>query len=86
MFWQVQGMKEYEKIYACSFSEELKERDLKKEDREEFQEILKEQILKTSYHFGDPHFNTATLAGIFRMHGRVTKRNVVPYIKVTEYL
>ena len=39
-------------------------------------------------------FNTATLAGIFRralkeydrVHGRVTKRNVVPYIKVTEYL
>ena len=34
-------------------------------------------------------FNTATLAGIFRralkeydrVHGRVTKRNVVPYIK-----
>jgi len=39
-------------------------------------------------------FNTATLAGIFRralkeydrVHGRATKRNVVPYIKVTEYL
>ena len=39
-------------------------------------------------------FNTATLAGIFRralkeydrVHERVTKRNVVPYIKVTEYL
>ena len=36
-------------------------------------------------------FNTATLAGIFRralkeydrVHGRVTKRNVVPYIIVT---
>ena len=57
-FWQVQGMKEYEKIYACSL------------------------------------FNTATLVGIFRralkeydrVHGRATKRNVVPYIKVTEYL
>lgn len=39
-------------------------------------------------------FNTATLVGIFRralkeydrVHGRATKRNVVPYIKVTEYL
>ena len=58
MFWQVQGLKEYEN-------------DLR-----------------------SVPFNTATLVGIFRralkeydrVHGRATKRNVVPYIKVTEYL
>lgn len=72
----------------------MKKRDFNKEDREEFEEILEGQISKASYHFGDPHLNTATLAGVLRMalkeydrmHGRVTKRNVVPYIKVTEYL
>lgn len=92
-FWIVQGMKEYEKIYGKSFKEELKARKIDESDSGEIYDIMKEQVSKASYHFGDPHLNVATLAGIIRMtlkeydkrHGRETERNVKPYIKLAEY-
>lgn len=92
-FWIVQGMKEYEKIYGKSFKEELKARKIDESDSGEIYDIMKEQVSKASYHFGDPHLNVATLAGIIRMtikeydkrHGRETERNVKPYIRLAEY-
>lgn len=89
-FWNIQGMREYEKIYAVSLGDELKARDISPTDdgMGEFQEILREQLDKASYHFGDPHLNIATLAGIYRMalkeydrrHGRRTDREITAYI------
>lgn len=93
-FWGIQGIKEYEKIYGITFREELKNRGLNDENSEELEEIIQKQFQRASYHFGDPHLNTATLAGIFRMvlkeydrrHERVTEKNVQPYVKISEIL
>ena len=93
LFWQVQGMKEYEKIYSVPFSEELQSRGLTDKDIEEIQTIMKEQMNKASYHFGDPHLNVATIAGILRMilkeydkrHGRKAEKSIKPYVHVREY-
>ena len=86
-FWGTYGIEEYKKIYGKSFAGELLARGIPPEDPE-FQAILDEQREKASYHFGDPHLNIATLAGIFRMalkaydaaHGLETERNVTAYI------
>lgn len=86
-FWGTYGIEEYKKIYGKSFAGELLARGIPPEDPE-FRAILDEQREKASYHFGDPHLNIATLAGIFRMalkaydaaHGLETERNVTAYI------
>ena len=57
-------------------------------------EIMKAQIKKSSFHFGDPHLNIATLAGILRMtlkeydkrNGRKTEKHIKPYVHVREYI
>lgn len=64
-FWMLRGMEEYEKMYSRSFQTELKDRGL--EDDSDMEEILKDKVNGASYHFGDPHFNSATIAGILRM-------------------
>lgn len=94
MFWQIQGMMEYEKIYGVSFRKELAERNMGADADSEIQEILKQQIEKATYHFGDPHLNVATIAGIYRMtlkeydarHGFKTERKIKPYVKMTDFL
>lgn len=86
-FWGTYGMEEYKKIYGRSFAEELQARGILPDDPE-FGTILDQQRERVSYHFGDPHLNLATLAGIFRMalkaydasHGRSTEREVTAYI------
>ena len=56
-FWWVNGR---------SYAEELRTRGISPEDPA-FKAVLDEQRQKASYHFGDPHLNIATLAGIIRM-------------------
>lgn len=64
-FWIIQGMKEYEFIYNRSLEEEFKTRNI--EDINEFNKIIKEEMRKATYHFGDPYLNIATIAGVIRM-------------------
>lgn len=94
-FWNIHGIKEYERIYSISFFEELKIRGITtKEKHDELQEISREMFSKASYHFGDPHLNIATLAGIYRMalkeydlrHKLKTEKQIEPYIKMSEFL
>ena len=92
-FWQLQGAEEYEKIYSVSLNDEFRARGLTAENEREFQELLQKQISKTSYHFGDPHLNIATLAGLYRMafkeldriQGRRTEEKVKAYIDMRKY-
>lgn len=93
-FWNIHGMKEYERIYGVSFRQEMKARNITKKNREEINEMLNETIRKASYHFGDPHLNIATLAGIYRMaikeydlrHGLETEKKIRPCINMSEFL
>jgi len=45
--------------------EEFKIRRIK--NHKKFNEILKEQMHKTTFHYGHPYLNKATMAGVFRM-------------------
>ena len=88
IFWNIQGIEEYEKIYSISFEKELEKRKIGIDNLSEIKQILKEQIKKTSYHFGDPHLNVATLAGVYRMtikeydrrHNLKIDKKIIPYI------
>lgn len=64
-FWVKQGLKEYEFIYGKSLDKEFAERNIT--DVEKFNEIVREQFEITTYHFGHPYLNSATLAGMFRV-------------------
>ena len=59
-------LEEYKKIYGVSVMEEFSSRDLRLDDPE-VREIRDEVAQGASYHFGDPHLNVATLAGLQRM-------------------
>lgn len=93
-FWYLQGMEEYEKIYSVSIPEEFRKRNISKEDENEIKKLIERKMMNASYHFGDPHLNIATLAGIYRMvlkeydknHGLKTERNIKPYINMGKYL
>lgn len=60
-FWTIQGIREYEFIYKKSLDEELKARNINYDDN--FEKTIKEEIRNTSYHYGDPYLNRATIAG-----------------------
>lgn len=75
-FWMLEGMKEYEFIYGRSFEQEIKERRIK--DRKGLEEILEEVFDKTSYHYGHPYLNRATLAGVIRMALKRYDMNTFP--------
>ncbi|MCM3749266.1 HNH endonuclease [Paenibacillus pasadenensis] len=64
-FWVKQGMKEYNFIYGKSLEDEFAERGIT--DVSNFNEIVREQMEKTTFHFGHPYLNSATLAGVFRV-------------------
>ena len=74
-------------------NDEFRARGLTAENEREFQELLQKQIFKTSYHFGDPHLNIATLAGLYRMafkeldriQERRTEEKVKAYIDMRKY-
>ncbi|MCM3711484.1 HNH endonuclease [Sporosarcina luteola] len=64
IFWALQGEKEYQFIYGKKFEDELRERDIT--DPKMIESLLKEAFQNTTFHFGQPSTNTATLAGILR--------------------
>lgn len=64
-FWTVQGIKEYEFIYQKSLEEEFEVRNINYDNN--FEKIIKEEIRSTSYHYGEPYLNRATIAGVIRM-------------------
>lgn len=73
-FWSVRGMKEYQFIYHKTIRQDLV--DILKcagiaPDSEEAMEVtntyMQEMCRQASFHFAQPYFNTATIAGIFRM-------------------
>ena len=73
-FWTIVGRKEYEFIYGRSFEKDLRKilESAKKElDEEKVLDMFKEKFSnamnRTGMHFGQPYFNTATVAGIYRM-------------------
>ncbi|MBQ7795470.1 MAG: HNH endonuclease [Lachnospiraceae bacterium] len=73
-FWVIQGMKEYEFIYKRSVQDELAyilEEAGYDEVHGGMEEVIKEVVRsayqKASMHFGQPYFNTATMAGAYRM-------------------
>ena len=73
-FWVIQGMKEYEFIYKRSVQDELAyilEEAGYDEVHGGMEEVIKEVVRSTyqkaSMHFGQPYFNTATMAGVYRM-------------------
>ncbi|MGO5064617.1 MULTISPECIES: HNH endonuclease [unclassified Clostridium] len=64
IFWEIQDMKEYEFIYGKSLIEEIKSRNIK--DIDSFKEIFEKERQKTTFHYGHPYLNSATLAGALR--------------------
>lgn len=90
-FWNIQGLKEYERIYGISFFYELKNRKI---EQKEIVDIMNEQFDKTSCHFGDSYLNIATISGVYRMtlkeydrrNGIETeKKQIRPYIHANEH-
>lgn len=73
-FWNIMGAKEYEFIYKQSFLQDLnyvlKEASILNGE-EEVKAVINEAIQavceKAGVHFGQPYFNTATMAGLYRM-------------------
>lgn len=63
-FWAIEGMNEYNRIYGISFYDEMKKREI---PEDKFHMILKQCFVEAGVHFGHPHFNLATLAGILRI-------------------
>lgn len=64
-YWTGRGMKEYEFIYKKSIVEELIEIGLF--DIKVIRGLIKEQMEKASWHWGQPRMNPATIAGVLRM-------------------
>ena len=65
-FWQTRAMDEYERIYHKSFLEELKNRNIV--TNHAAYKFWNLKTGKTSYHFGHPYGNVATIAGNYKMH------------------
>lgn len=64
-FWFLQGLDEYENIYGITFENDLVQHNI---DEKDFNNLdLKFLFQKASIHFGDPHFNRATIAGLLRI-------------------
>jgi hypothetical protein len=67
-FWSIRGMQEYKFIYKKSVRQELIDIGLTPDDVEkEFNAMYKELFKEAGVHFGQPYFNSATIAGLFRM-------------------
>ena len=64
-FWQTRAFEEYKRIYKKSYSDELKDRNITTDHA-----LIEFRNLKhgrTSYHFGHPFGNVATIAGNYKM-------------------
>lgn len=73
-FWLYHGLREYQFIYKSTMKDDLKEilnqaSVSGKEDflREEIKKIIATVDEQASIHFGQSHFNSATIAGMYRM-------------------
>lgn len=72
-FWDIQALKEYEFIYKSTVEDEIENifKEAGVESDEEEQQAVREALLsvrpKVSAHFGQPYYNTATIAGVYRM-------------------
>lgn len=73
-FWYMQGMREYEFIYKRKLEQEiaaiLQQANVTEVDssvRENYGKLMSQVMDEASVHFGQPYFNTATIAGILRM-------------------
>ena len=72
-FWSIVGMKEYQFIYKKGFMQELSDiissanLIMNDEVQKKVNEIICEVIEGAGVHFGQPYFNAATIAGIYRM-------------------
>lgn len=64
-FWIVQGLEKYQKIYGESFLDQCVAHGML--GREEIEELVALKMRSSTHHFGEPHLNKATVAGIFRM-------------------
>lgn len=64
-FWMIQGMQEYKTIYGKSFEMELEDRKI--DDIERFMRLYQEEIMRTTFHWGHPYLNSATIAGVMRI-------------------
>ncbi|MBP2025082.1 HNH endonuclease [Peptoniphilus stercorisuis] len=76
-FWIDRGIEEYNRIYSVSIEEEIKQRKIY--DEQKFKNLIEEEIKKTTYHFGHPYLNAATIAGVLRIS--INKYNKDIYIK-----
>lgn len=68
-FWGIMGMKEYKFICKRSICEEIDALGITSaaEAGEEFRKITELVSRQASIHYGQPYFNTATVAGMYRM-------------------
>lgn len=67
--WSILGLKEYHFIYNRSFYDDLAALGLSDADQIQtaLREIDKNVYQQASVHFGQPYFNTATVAGLYRI-------------------
>jgi hypothetical protein len=68
-FWGTMGVREYRVIYGRSMKEDITFLDIAKEPDalESFNKQMAALQEQATQHFGQPQFNSATLAGMFRM-------------------
>ena len=73
-FWDIMGMKEYKFIYQKSLDAEIQDillsAGITEPDKclkDMIQKSLKSVVQEASFHFGQPYFNAATMAGLYRM-------------------
>lgn len=78
-YWIIRGQEEYEKIYGINYNKEsnalmtkifgatIDNNEIHNSYRNEIEGILKSKMKETSYHFGHPYLNSATLAGLLRI-------------------
>lgn len=73
-FWQIRGAKEYEFIYKKKLSQEIIDilaqcgKAITDQDVEMvIQQSIRQISLEADKHFGQPYFNTVTIAGMYRM-------------------
>lgn len=90
-FWWTLGAKEYKFIYKENFFEQMArifakagvkfDESAKAETNSMIAEIMKD----AGYHFGQPYFNTATIAGIYRMMlKKLAEKYNVPFAEIAD--
>lgn len=73
-FWIFQGVEEYQKIYTTSFLEDMITLGIT--DNHLLEQLIASKMKGRIRHFGEPHLNKATVAGILRMIYKEVSNNV----------